>query len=180
MPAWWWAAGARWTGMTRRSFSIAYKHIHTSTTTCLHHVYHSLFMWLLTQLRWRRARHAAPRRAVLPVAVAVELLLVQLQKVESYILLLCQALLMCFGSSFLIECHHPTTAGSICWYVTGPLEPGVPRYPRILADQLTRYLNRCDRLCRTHCYWPPRIIRPSYGPDICSMNRSSLGGKKSF
>ena len=129
MPAWWWATGARWTGMTRRSFSIAYKHIHTSTTTCLHHVYHSLFMWLLTQLRWRRPRHAAPRRAVLPVAVAVGLLLVQLQKVESYILLLCQALLMCFGSSFLIECHHPTTAGSMCRYVTGLSEPGVPRYP---------------------------------------------------
>ena len=128
--------------MTRRSFSIAYKHIHTSTTTCLHHVYHSLFMWLLTQLRWRRARHAAPRRAVLPVAVAVGLLLllVQLQKVESYILLLCQALLMCFGSSFLIECHHPTTAGSMCRYVTGLSEAGAPRYPHILADQL---LARC-------------------------------------
>ena len=64
------------------------------------------------------------RRAVLPVAVAVGLLLVQLQKVESYILLLCQALLMCFGSSFLIECHHPTTAGSMCRYVTGLSEPG--------------------------------------------------------
>ena len=120
------------------------------------------------------------RRAVLPVAVAVGLLLVQLQKVESYILLLCQALLMCFGSSFLIECHHPTTAGSMCRYVTGLSEPGVPWYPHILADQLKPYLNRWDRLCRIHCYWPPRIIRPSYGPDICSMNRSSLGGKKSF
>ena len=53
----------RRTGMTRRSFSIAYKHTYTSTTTCLHHVYHSLFMWLLTQLRWRRPRHATPRRA---------------------------------------------------------------------------------------------------------------------
>ena len=74
------------------------------------------------------------RRAVLPVAVAVGLLLVQLQKVESYILLLCQALLMCFGSSFLIECHHPTTAGSMCRYVTGLSEPGVPWYPHILAD----------------------------------------------
>ena len=135
--AWWWATGARWTGMTRRSFSIAYKHIHTSTTTCLHHVYHSLFMWLLTQLRWRRARHAALRRPrLLPVAVAVGLLLVQLQKVESYILLLCQALLMCFGSSFLIECHHPTTAGSMCRYVTGLSEPGVPRYLHIFADLL--------------------------------------------
>ena len=87
---------------------------------------------------------SAPRRAVLPVAVAVGLLLlllVQLQKVESYILLLCQALLMCFGSSFLIECHHPTTAGSMCRYVTGLSEPGVPRYPHILADQL---LVRCE------------------------------------
>ena len=70
----------------------------------------------------------APRRAVLPVAVALGLLLlVQLQKVESYILLLCQALLMCFGSSFLIECHHPTTAGSMCRYVTGLSELEVHR-----------------------------------------------------
>ena len=69
--------------------------------------------------RWRR------RRA-----------LVQLQKVESYILVLCQALLMCFGSSFLIECHHPTTAGSMCRYVTGLSEPGVPRYLHIFADLL--------------------------------------------
>ena len=89
----------------------------------------------------RRAAPAALRRPrLLPVAVAVGLLLVQLQKVESYILLLCQALLMCFGSSFLIECHHPTTAGSMCRYVTGLSEAGVPRYPHILADQL---LARC-------------------------------------
>ena len=69
------------------------------------------------------------------------------------------------------NCHHNSDSTHCA---------GVPRYPHILADQLTRYLNRCDILCRTHCYWPPRIIRPSYGPDVCSMNRSSLGGKKSF
>ena len=53
------------------------------------------------------------------------------------------------------------------FYLSGPSSlgvPGVPWHTQILADQLSLFSTRGDRLCPPNYYWHPRIFRPSYGP----------------
>ena len=73
--------------------------------------------------------------------------LVQLQKVESYILVLCQALLMCFGSSFLIECRPtacPTARPLLTgWWLVCWLHGSIAWFGRPGVSTTTRTVKNC-------------------------------------